>query len=140
MPKKIVVASGYFAPLHSGHVDYLTRSKTLGDFLVVVVNNDEQLESKHGHVFMSCEERIKVIRALECVDMAVESVDKDRSVCATLRMLHPHVFSNGGDQFSTGVPEAETCAEMGIEMLDGLGEKIQSSSRLILGVKSSEYK
>ncbi len=140
MPKKIVVASGYFAPVHSGHVEYLTHSKTLGDFLVVIVNNDEQLRNKHGHVFMDCNERIKVIRALECVDMAVESIDKDRSVCETLRMLHPHIFSNGGDQFNAGVPEAKICEEMGIDMLDGLGEKIQSSSGLILDVRASEYK
>ncbi len=140
MPKKIVVASGYFAPLHSGHVDYLTKSKLLGDFLVVVVNNDHQLEAKHGHVFMPCRERIKVVRALECVDMAVESVDTDGSVSATLSMLHPHIFSNGGDQFNIGVPESDVCREMEIKMVDGLGEKIQSSSRLIMEVKKSDYK
>ena len=140
MPKKIVVASGYFAPLHAGHVDYLARSKLLGDFLVVIVNNDGQLAAKHGHIFMPCKERIRVIRALECVDMAVESIDADRSVCATLRMLHPHTFSSGGDQFNTGVPEAHTCQEMEIEMVDSLGGKIQSSSKLIIGAKKSDYK
>ena len=89
---------------------------------------------------MTCDERIKVVRALECVDMAVESIDSDRSVCQTLRMLHPHVFSNGGDQFNTEVPEIKICEEMNIEMADGLGGKIQSSSLLIKNVKESNYK
>lgn len=140
MDKKIVVASGYFAPLHSGHIEYLTKSKALGDILIVIVNNDKQLENKHGHVFMSCKERVKVLRALSCVDMAVEAVDSDRSVCETLRILHPHIFSNGGDQFNKNVPEEAICKKMGILMVDGLGDKIQSSSALIKTVKNSEYK
>jgi cytidyltransferase-like protein len=140
MPKKIVVASGFLSPLHRGHITYLSKSKELGDFLIVIVNNDKQARLKHGYSFMPCSERIEVVRALECVDMVVESIDEDRTVCKTLRMLHPHVFTNGGDQTNETIPEAATCKEMGIEMIDGLGEKVQSSRWLIKKVIESDYK
>lgn len=140
MVNKIVVASGYFAPLHSGHIEYLENSKKLGDILIVIVNNDNQLKNKHNYLFMSCKERIKVLRALSCVDVVVESVDTDRSVCETLRILHPHIFCNGGDQFNKNIPEADICEKLGIKMVDGLGEKIQSSRDLIYNVKKSDYK
>lgn len=131
MPKKIVVASGYFDPLHAGHIEYLQRSKDLGDILVVIVNNDTQAKLKKGIPFMAARERIKVIRALECVDLAIESIDDDRTVCNTLGALHPDIFTNGGDQNNECIPEAKVCLDMGIQMMDGLGSKIQSSSKLI---------
>jgi D-beta-D-heptose 7-phosphate kinase/D-beta-D-heptose 1-phosphate adenosyltransferase len=129
--KRIVVASGYFNPLHKGHIEYLQRSRELGDQLIVIVNNDEQVRMKKGYVLLSAEDRIKVVRELECVDMAIESVDKTRSVVETLKLLHPHVFTNGGDQTNDSIPEAEYCRTMGIELVDGLGEKIESSSDIV---------
>ncbi len=140
MPKKIVVASGYFQPIHVGHIGYLSRAKSLGDFLIVIVNNDEQARMKHGYSFMPCNERIEIVRALECVDMVVESIDTDRTVCKTLEMLHPHIFTNGGDQTNDTIPEIDICEKMGIELVDGLGAKVQSSRWLIRKVKDSEYK
>ena len=107
--------------------------------MIVIVNNDKQAELKHGYSFMPCSERIQVVRALECVDMVVESIDEDRTVCKTLKMLHPHVFTNGGDQTNANIPEAEICKEMGIELVDGLGDKIQSSRWLIQKVRESSY-
>ena len=139
MPKKIVVASGYFQPIHVGHIGYLSRAKSLGDFLIVIVNNDEQARMKHGYSFMPCNERIEIVRALECVDMVVESIDTDRTVCKTLEMLHPHIFTNGGDQTNDTIPEIDICEKMGIELVDGLGAKVQSSRWLIRKVKDSEY-
>lgn len=139
--KKIVVASGYFSPLHFGHVEYLQRSKELGDILIVIVNNDRQEILKKGKVFMPAAERVKVVRALECVDVAIESMDDDRTVCKTLALLHPHIFTNGGDQFNDTIPERSTCIKHGIELIDGLGEKIQSSSTLIENAKQiPDYK
>lgn len=138
---KVVVASGYFDPLHGGHIEYLEKSKDLGDFLIVIVNNDKQAEMKKGSSFMSCRERIKIIRSLKCVDMAIESVDTDRSVCKTLACLHPDIFSNGGDQSNQSIPESVVCRKLGITMIDGLGEKIQSSSTLIENAKNiKKYK
>lgn len=134
--KKIVVCSGYFDPIHAGHVEYLQRSKELGGTLVVIVNNDRQASLKKGKPFMPASERIKVIRALACVDLAIESIDEDRTVCKTLAAIHPHVFTNGGDQNNDTIPEAEICRKMGIELIDGLGDKIQSSSTLIENAKN----
>ena len=128
MQKRIVVASGYFEPtLHPGHIEYLYKSKALGDILVVIVNNDLQTKLKKGVCTVPVADRIRIIRSIECVDLAVESIDKDRTVCKTLAMLHPHIFANGGDAKNDGVPESVVCEELNIKMVDGLGEKINSS-------------
>ena len=137
MPKTIVVASGYFDPLHYGHVEYLQRAKELGDQLIVIVNNDTQSQLKKNFVVVPARERVKLIRELECVDMAVESIDTDRTVCKTLYMLHPHIFANGGDQFNTSIPESEICEELGIKMVDALGDKVQSSRWIIKNIMES---
>jgi len=129
--KDIVVASGYFDPLHIGHIEYLKESKKLGDKLIVIVNNDYQTKLKKGKSFMPCSERVKVVRELECVDIAIESIDKDRTVCETLKILHPDIFTNGGDQNNDSIPEKSICLENNITLVDGLGDKIQSSSWLL---------
>ena len=131
MPRQVVVASGYFDPIHCGHIEYLEQAKALGKKLIVIVNNDLQTALKKGKAFMSASERLKIVRALHCVDMAILSVDSDRTVCRTLAAVLPDVFANGGDQFNQSIPEAATCAEYGIELIDGLGSKIQSSSWLL---------
>ena len=131
MSKKVVVASGYFDPMHYGHVEYLQKSKDLGDTLIVIVNSDKQACMKKGQPFMNASERIRLVRALECVDAAVIAVDDDRTVCKTLSLLHPHIFTNGGDQTNESIPEAKICNQLGIVMADGLGGKVQSSSWLL---------
>jgi rfaE bifunctional protein nucleotidyltransferase chain/domain len=133
--KKIVVASGYFNPLHFGHIEYLEKSKELGDILVVIVNNDKQTLLKKGKVLISATDRIKVIRALECVDLVIESVDEDRTVCKTLAALHPDIFTNGGDQSNENIPEAEVCNRLNIKMVDSLGSKVESSSDIVRRAK-----
>jgi cytidyltransferase-like protein len=131
----IVAASGYFSPLHSAHIEYLEKSKELGDYLVVIVNNDRQELAKKGAVFIECSERLKIVKSLKCVDMVVESMDQDRSVCETLSILRPDIFTNGGDQSNEGIPEAKTCNLLGIKLVDGLGDKKQSSSAIIARAK-----
>ena len=83
------------------------------------------------------QERCKIIGALRCVDKVVLSIDKDRTVCETLRSLEPvpSYFCNGGDQNNNTIPEGVVCSEKDIELRDGFGEKIQSSSWLIKGGK-----
>ena len=129
----IVVASGYFDPIHIGHIEYLKRSKSLGKKLIVIVNNDAQACLKKGRPFMPANERVKIVRELSMVDMAIEAVDNDKTVCETLRILHPDIFTNGGDQFCESIPERELCIKNNIKLVDGLGEKIQSSSWIIKG-------
>lgn len=131
MKNKVIVASGYFDPLHYGHVEYLQRSKAMGKTLIVIVNNDHQASLKKGRPFMPASERVKLVRSLACVDVAIEACDKDRTVCETLKLIHPDIFTNGGDQFNGSIPEKTICDQLNIELVDGLGEKIQSSSFLI---------
>ena len=130
---KIVAVSGYFDPIHIGHLEYLEKSKSLGDYLFVIVNSDLQAKLKKGKPFMPEAERLKIIRSLSCVDSAIISVDKDRTVRETLKIVRPDIFTNGGDQNNNTIPEIEVCNDMGIELVDGLGDKIQSSSWLIKG-------
>jgi rfaE bifunctional protein nucleotidyltransferase chain/domain len=131
MKEKIIVASGYFDPIHFGHVEYLELAKKLGDRLIVIVNNEKQTKMKKGKEFMPCAERMKIIAALGCVDEVVESIDDDGSQCKTLEMLKPHIFAKGGDRYVHEIPETPTCKKHGIEIVDGLGAKVQSSSDLI---------
>jgi glycerol-3-phosphate cytidylyltransferase-like family protein len=104
---------------------------------MVIVNNDDQAILKKGKAFMPVEERMKIIEELKCVDYVVRSIDVDRTVCRTLETVEPRptYFCNGGDQNNNSIPESKICKELGIELLDGFGEKIQSSSWLIRGSK-----
>ena len=137
MEEKIVCVSGYFDPIHVGHLEYFKFSKKIGTKLMVIVNNDHQAILKKGKAFMPCDERIKIIEEFKCVDYVVKSIDTDRTVCETLRNIEPkpHFFCNGGDQNNNTIPEGPVCAERGIELRDGFGDKIQSSSWLIKGKK-----
>ncbi len=130
--KKIIVAtSGYFNPLHIGHLDLFKRAKQLGDQLVVIVNNDEQVRAKGSAPFISEKERLKIIRAIKFVDKAVLSIDKDRTVKKTLAKIKPDIFAKGGDSAMENIPEIDLCRKMGTKIIIGLGRKIQSSSWLI---------
>lgn len=128
---KKVAASGYFNPLHKGHVEYLEKAKQLGDYLIVIVNSDHQRALKNSKEFMDEDERMEIVNALRCVDEVILSIDKDGTVCDTLALIKPDVFAKGGDRFATEIPEAKICQELGIQMVDGLGNKIQSSSWLL---------
>ena len=134
---KIICVSGYFDPIHVGHLEYFRKSKALGDKLLVIVNNDEQAILKKGKSFMPVNERIELIKEFKCVDIVVKSIDTDRTVCKTLEILEPKpdYFCNGGDQFNNIIPEAEICKKRNIILIDGLGDKIQSSSWLIKSKK-----
>lgn len=129
-----VVASGYFDPLHIGHLRYLIQARQYGDELIVIINNDDQATLKKGVPFMPEDERLAIVSMLNMVDFAVLSVDKDRTVKETLRLLHPDVFVKGGDSTPKNTPEVSLCKEMGTEVIFGVGgDKIQSSSWLTHG-------
>lgn len=129
--EKIICVSGYFNPLHAGHIEYFEKSKALGTKLIVIVNNDKQSMLKKGSSFMNENERLRIIRSLKVVDFAVLSIDEDRTVCKTLESIRPHIFTNGGDQFNDIIPEKTICEKYNIALVDKMGEKIQSSSWLL---------
>lgn len=124
----LVVTSGYFAPLHRGHIELFKKAKELGH-LTVIINNDEQLLKNKKRIF-PIEDRIAVIKELKCVDEVVISIDKDSSVCKTLEMLKPDIFCKGGDRTVSNIPEKEICDRLEIKIIDGLGLKVQSSTIL----------
>ena len=138
MKKKGVIVSGYFNPIHKGHLEYFNNAKALADELFVIVNNDHQRELKGSKEFQKEDERMIIVSNIKAVDYAVLSVDEDRTVCDTLEKIaqefgqsHDLVFANGGDQNNDTIPERSICQKMGISLVDGLGDKIQSSSWLL---------
>ena len=132
-----IVTSGYFDPLHVGHIECLELAKELGDELIVIVNSDYQTRLKKSKSFMSEQDRMKIVSSLKCVDKVFLSIDKDKTQCESLRYLNPDIFAKGGDRTSDEIPEAKICKEMGIKIVDGLGKKIRSSSEYT-GLKESK--
>lgn len=129
-----IAVSGYFDPIHVGHLEYLKIAKSLGDILVVIVNNNHQCILKKGKFFMDENDRLEIVKAIKYVDEVVLSVDQDKTVCKSLELIRPNIFANGGDRSTDEVPETSVCKKYKIEMVDGLGEKIRSSSSLT-GIK-----
>ena len=137
MPNAVIV-SGYFNPIHKGHLDYFNQAKALADELIVIVNNDFQRELKGSQKFQLEEERVIIVSNIKAVDRVYLSVDKDRTVCQTITKIaeelgatHDLAFANGGDQNNQSIPEVPVCQKLGVTLIDGLGDKIQSSSWLL---------
>lgn len=135
---KAIIVSGYFNPLHKGHLELLESAKEKGDILIVIVNSDMQRFLKGSKEFMLEDERLLIINALKPVNHAILSIDIDKTQIETLKELHATyggvyklAFANGGDQNNNSIPEAPICEELGIELIEGLGKKIQSSSWLL---------
>tara|TARA_Y100000748_G_C15475354_1_gene480560 strand:- start:1097 stop:1522 length:426 start_codon:yes stop_codon:yes gene_type:complete len=136
--KKGIIVSGYFNPLHKGHIEYLKLSKKVADYLIVIVNNDFQRKLKGSKKFMDQNERQVIVKELKVVDRVYLSIDKDRSVSKTIQLIFSQLnkefelyFANGGDQDNNSILESEVCKKLNIKMIDGLGSKIQSSSWLL---------
>jgi cytidyltransferase-like protein len=128
-----VCVSGYFNPLHTGHISLFKEAKKLGDYLIVIINNDKQVLMKKTIPFMKENERAEIIRNLKMVDRVVISIDKDKTVCKTLNKINPDIFANGGDRKNIDdIPENEICDKLKIKMIFGIGgKKTQSSSKII---------
>tara|TARA_B100001564_G_C20368704_1_gene546887 strand:- start:182 stop:604 length:423 start_codon:yes stop_codon:yes gene_type:complete len=138
MKARGIIVSGYFNPLHKGHIEYFHLAKQNGDKLFVIVNNDYQRALKKSKEFMLEEERLLIIKELEVIDKAILSIDQDPTVCLSIEKLYNNFsnkydlyFANGGDQNNQSIPESLICRKLGIKMIEGLGDKIQSSSWLL---------
>jgi cytidyltransferase-like protein len=135
---KAVIVSGYFNPLHKGHIELFHNAKSKGDVLFVIINNDHQRELKGSKEFMLEKERVLIVNELSVIDHVILSVDKDRTVCKSLEKIsndfgsrYDLYFANGGDQNNDSIPEVSLCNQLGIGLIERLGDKIQSSSWLL---------
>ena len=138
MKKRAVIVSGYFNPIHKGHIEYFNLSKKQADLLFVIVNNDYQRLLKGSKEFMLEDERVLIVSNIKSVDKVFLSIDKDKSVSKTIEEISnkynseiTFYFSNGGDQSNNLIPEKEICDKLNIKLIDDMGEKAQSSSWLL---------
>jgi D-beta-D-heptose 7-phosphate kinase/D-beta-D-heptose 1-phosphate adenosyltransferase len=136
--QKAIIVSGYFNPIHKGHLEYFNKAKAMADKLFVIVNNDKQRQLKKSKEFQDEKERLIIVSNIKAVDKVILSIDTDRTVCNTIKLIaieygsvYDLAFANGGDQNNDNVPEKEMCEQMNVKLLDGLGDKIQSSSWLL---------
>ena len=137
--QRVSIVSGYFNPLHVGHLRMMEAARALTGYLVVIVNNDAQQMIKKGRIIVPLDDRMEVVRALRVTDDAVAAVDDDTTVKRSLRAVREKypdaelIFANGGDRSSAAkISEADVCAELGIGLRFGIGgeEKADSSTRI----------
>ena len=139
MKKQVVVAaSGYFDPIHSGHIRYLKEARALGDKLIVILNNEKQSVLKKDHSFMPLNERKIILESIKYVDEVFVSIDNDRSVSVSLSKIKPNIFAVGMDNYKNKIPERFVCEKLGIEIADKLAKGMilhpslkQSSSKIL---------
>jgi cytidyltransferase-like protein len=136
MTNKIVLVTGGFDPIHSGHIEYFKAARQLGDKLIVGVNSDSWLTRKKGQPFMPITERLSVIENLKMVDHCVIYDDNDGSSIEAInnvKMMYPNdtiIFANGGDRTATNIPEMVI---KDVEFRFGVGgeNKMNSSSWIL---------
>ena len=142
---RIAIVSGGFSPIHGGHVEYMERASrkcmSQNPKVICILNNKNWLVKKKGYEFLPEIDRKKIIEAFwfrpkvilsshekDCVDI---SVNKELRLIREMYPADELFFCKGGDRFENEIPESKTCAELGITIIDGLGEKINSSSELV---------
>ena len=146
---RIGIVSGYFNPIHTGHLDYIEGARGNCDFLYVIVNNDDQVAYKGSKKFMDEESRVRIVGALESVSKSILSIDDNPTVVKTIAHIHksrmndPFVesftFMNGGDRGDGNTPETNFCEKNGINLLYNVGgSKTESSSTLLQKVKDAK--
>jgi D-beta-D-heptose 7-phosphate kinase/D-beta-D-heptose 1-phosphate adenosyltransferase len=148
---KLVITSGYFNPIHRGHVSCIEEAKKFGDRLLVIVNNDNQVKLKGSKVYLDENERLYIVKCLRAVDEAVISSSSDNTVCADLinaRKKYPDdelIFAKGGDRNKKDAAnvksplhaDMQVCKKLNIKMVFNVGEaKVQSSSAILAKMHS----
>ena len=135
---KIVLITGGFDPLHSGHIAYFEAAKKLGDILIIGLNSDEWLTRKKGRPFMRWVDRLAVIKNIRGVDGTVQFNDEDGSAKDAIRKVRLNypsdtiIFANGGDRTKTNIPEMDIVDD-NLEFVFGVGgeNKMNSSSWIL---------
>lgn len=134
MKTKVVIATGGFDPLHSGHISYLASARRLGDFLVVGLNSDDWLIRKKGNYFLPFLERYVIISNLRMVDRAIGFNDKDETAIDCIRevrRMFPEddlIFANGGDRTAENIPEQVIADELKVKFAFGVGGNTKRNS------------
>lgn len=140
-PKYMIgIISGFFNPIHAGHIDYIKESSQRCNLLYVIVNNDKQQLDKIGKIHISCKDRIKVVDSIKYVYSVVEAIDDNESVSKTIDKIYKDnediaysvAFFNSGDRTpeNENSKEAEVCSRLGIKMEWISSPKVDSSTRL----------
>jgi cytidyltransferase-like protein len=135
---KIVMATGGFDPVHSGHIAYFKAARALGDMLIVGLNSDEWLERKKGRAFMPWTERLCIINNLAVVDEVYTFDDEDGSARHFIQQVRAHyptaelIFANGGDRTQENIPEMDV-SDSNLKFVFGVGgnNKANSSSWIL---------
>ena len=136
--KNIIIVSGGFDPVHKGHIRMFREAANLGANVVLGLNSDEWLTRKKGKPFMKWDERAEILESCKFVTQVMSMNDSDDSACDIIKQVanmyqgYNIYFANGGDRGKGNVPELDTCKDLNVVMLWGVGGgKIQSSSDLI---------
>jgi cytidyltransferase-like protein len=136
--KTLVLITGGFDPLHSGHIAYIQSAKKLGDVLAVGINSDAWLTRKKGSAFMPFDERLNIVKNIRDVDFVLEFNDDDGSAKSAIKLArqiwpdHKIIFANGGDRTNSNIPEMD-CGIDNVEFIFGVGgEDKKNSSSWIL--------
>ena len=135
---KTVAVSGGFDPIHKGHIDLIEAAAMYGK-VHVYLNTDEWLGRKKGYVFMPFEDRARILMAMKGVELVIPVIDKDDTVCETIKTFKPDIFCNGGDRLPENTPELVVCGDLGIQVKFNVGgEKVESSSELVNKIRKGE--
>lgn len=140
MSLRTVAVAGAFDPIHLGHVNNIRMARALGDYLVVILNSDEDVIRKRGYVFQPIGVRYELLKSLREVDRIVLCIDNDGTVANTLRWVKPDVFAKGGDRNASTMPvnEIQACKDIGCEIVYGVGDVLGSSTDYLRRIR--EYK
>ena len=144
----VIVLSGYFNPIHPGHVSLILDAKKYADKLIVIVNSDEQVKMKGGIPFMDEWARCEIVRNIKGVDEAFLAIDSDGTVVKSLERIKidnredKMFFGNGGDRspHASSVPEVQFCEENKIVLVYGVGDEKRYSSSCLIERASLSYK
>ena len=138
MKPKAIIVSGYFNPIHKGHIEYFQNAKSKGNKLFVIVNNDFQIALNGSNEFQDEKERCLIVDNLRLVDQCFLSVDEDRTVCETIKSIYNKYsdyysfsFVNRCDRNNLLIPEQSLCENLNIELINALDDMVQTSSLLL---------
>lgn len=132
--RRIVLVTGGFDPIHSGHIELLKEAKTYGDCLIVGLNSDEWLVRKKGKNFLPYDERASILSNLKPVDWVMSFDDFDNTACDCIKQVQDAfpkaeiIFANGGDRGSKNVPEMEQCDFYNVRFVFGIGGAYKKNS------------